>query len=461
MVTLIVAHDQKGGISKDGIIPWKFEVDRNFFEDATTRIYESDKKNALIVGSNTWKQMKKMKLENRVLIVVSRSMKNSDTLFVQSSPQEALDFASLMDFGHIFICGGKNIYTYFLDRPHLLNQILITRIDFDYKCDNCLSNVVPTSFFHEQTRRVIIDNVKLTFDTYTFEFHKLPKFAEDPYLELLHDLIDSGKWRKTRNGVTSSLFGRTLTYDLSEGFPLMTTKKVFFRGVCEELLFFLRGETQSKSLEEKKINIWKENTKDRDGDMGPMYGFQWIHFGETYTGVNKEYKGLNQIEYCLHLLKTDPSSRRILMSTFNPGQAPEGVLFPCHGIHIQFYVQEEEEGQRRLCCLMTQRSADICCGVPFNIASYALLVHLMCNVLNHSGQGGSPFCPGILLLVFADVHLYQEHEANARRQMLRLPYKFPRLKINRKMKHITDVSFSDLELSKYLHYEPLNFPIVS
>lgn len=200
--------------------------------------------------------------------------------------------------------------------------------------------------------------------------------------------------------------------------------------------------------------------------MGPMYGFQWLHYGENYQGSKgsngaKEclvYRGYDQLANCLRLLKTDPFSRRI-MTSFNPIQASEGVLYPCHGIHIQFYVQMNKN-LRRLCLYQSQRSADICCGVPFNVASYALLLHFMVNVLNNATDyKGPPFVPGLLHMTFVDLHMYQKHIPNAMRQMLRIPYRFPKLHIQHKMKHLTDVTFADLQLTNYVSHDPLTYTV--
>ena len=237
---------------------------------------------------------------------------------------------------------------------------------------------------------------------------------EYSYLDLIKDLIYTGDYRKTRNGFTYSLFGKNLEFDIKDKFPLLTTKKVFFRGIIEELLFFLDGKTDSKILEAKGVNIWKPNTtpefiKSRnlnyqEGDMGPMYGFNWIHFGAKYNGCNSSYKncGLNQLEQVIKLLRDDPMSRRILMTTYNPAVAEEGVLYPCHGIVIQFYVRTKDN-INYVSCSMTQRSADIACGVPYNIASYAALVYIICNYL------GENYKPDRLIINLGDVHLYEEH----------------------------------------------------
>lgn len=201
-----------------------------------------------------------------------------------------------------------------------------------------------------------------------------------------------------------------------------------------------------------------------------MYGFQLQHFNAEYQGCNQDYngKGFNQIEYCLELLKTDPHSRRILMTTYNPLQAKEGCLFPCHGISIIFNVNEgfetkdgtenqDEKGKqkfRKLSCMMTQRSVDSICGLQFNLTSYALLVHLICEVINNDPNYlGPKYRPGRLIMNLADTHIYEQHYEQAIRQILRDPHPFPKLKIKRKVQKLNFFQAEDFELIGY-KYEP-------
>jgi len=284
---------------------------------------------------------------------------------------------------------------------------------------------------------------------------------EFAYLNLVRDLLANGDCRQTRNGKVYSLFGKTLEFDIKERFPLITTKKVFFRGIIEELLFFLAGQTDSKILENKNINIWKPNTTKEfiesrklpynEGDMGPMYGFNWIHFGAKYINANSDYtnQGFNQLEQVLHLLKNDPSSRRIIMTSYNPSIAEEGVLYPCHGIVIQFYVKTKDD-INYVSCSMTQRSADIACGVPYNIASYAALVYIICSYL------GENYKPDRLIIHLGDVHLYEEHIPEAKIQIEREPKDFPKLFI-KEFKNIEELKFEHFILDDYNYHEPLKF----
>ena len=285
--------------------------------------------------------------------------------------------------------------------------------------------------------------------------------SETNYLNLLEELIYAGNSRQTRNGLTNSVFGKTIEYDIREKFPLLTTKKVFFRGIIEELLFFIAGKTDTKLLEAKGVNIWKGNTSTefiksvnlpyREGDMGPMYGFNWLHFGAKYSGCDSDYNGsgFNQLEMVLDLLRNDPTSRRIIMTSYNPALAKEGVLYPCHGIAIQFYVRISEN-IKYVSCSMTQRSADIACGVPYNIASYAALVYIICQHL------GNDYKPDRLIINLGDVHIYEEHINEGKEQIKRKPFDFPKLDI-KEFSHISDLTYEHFVLKDYVSHDAIKY----
>lgn len=276
---------------------------------------------------------------------------------------------------------------------------------------------------------------------------------EREYLNLLKEIIYMGDYRVTRNAKTFSLFGRTLKFDLKDKYPLLTTKRTFFRGVIEELIFFMKGNTNTKLLEEKGVNIWKGNTcKEfldkmnlpyKEGDMGPMYGFNWNHFGADYMGSDQEYGGYNQIEKVIELIRTDPHSRRILFTTFNPVEADKGVLYPCHGLISQIYVIEKE-GIKYLSLNTYQRSADAFLGLPFNIASYSALVYLFCKML------GPEYKPGELVINLGDLHIYENHLDQCIEQISREGYQFPKLNI----KEFDGFDFNHLE---YEHFELIGY----
>jgi dihydrofolate reductase / thymidylate synthase len=219
---------------------------------------------------------------------------------------------------------------------------------------------------------------------------KYPKHPEMQYLEIIENVIETGKFKDDRTGTgIYTKFGHQMRYDLQHSFPVLTTKDVFWRGVAEELLWFVKGETNAKLLSDKKIKIWDGNAsrefldnlglKDREEwDLGPVYGFQWRHFGAKYDTMHKDYtnEGVDQLAQIINTIKTNPNSRRIVMTAWNPSAIPEMALPPCH-IFAQFYVSGDEVGKQKLSCQMYQRSCDLGLGVPFNIASYALLTCML------------------------------------------------------------------------------------
>lgn len=286
---------------------------------------------------------------------------------------------------------------------------------------------------------------------------------EIAYLDILRDLITKGNERQTRNSITKSLFSRNLTFDLKNSFPLLTTKKMFFRGIFEELMFFIRGNTNTKILEEKGVKIWKDNTTRtfldnvglnhyQEGDMGPMYGYQLRFFNANYKDCNDNYlnKGVDQLKYIIDTILKDPFSRRIIMTTFNPAQVNEGCLFPCHSLMIQFYIREEND----IYYLSQQnyiRSNDIFLGNPYNIASFALMSYLLCHHLNYITKSNK-YKPDMLYITLGDYHLYKDHYEAAQEQINRIPYPFPQLNIKNYHDNIEDYEYEDIEMINYMSH---------
>jgi len=249
------------------------------------------------------------------------------------------------------------------------------------------------------------------------------------YLDLLSHIKTQGVRKADRTGTgTLSVFGYQLRCDLGVGFPLLTTKKLHLRSIIHELLWFLRGETNVGYLHEHDVTIWDE-WADQDGNLGPIYGVQWRAW-RTADGGH-----VDQIERALELIRTDPDSRRIIVNAWNVGELTEMALLPCH-VLFQFYV-----ARGRLSCQLYQRSADVFLGVPFNIASYALLTHLMAQ------QTGLE--PGELIWTGGDCHLYLNHLAQADEQLSREPLPLPRLIIKRRAETIFDYGYEDFELLDY------------
>ncbi|XP_049295042.1 thymidylate synthase [Anopheles funestus] len=273
---------------------------------------------------------------------------------------------------------------------------------------------------------------------------------EQAYLQLIRDIIDKGSKRLDRTGVgTLSIFGSQMRFSLRDGtIPLLTTKKVFFRGVAEELLWFIKGSTNAKELQDKGIRIWDGNstreyldscgfTDREEGDLGPVYGFQWRHFGAKYKTCHDDYtgQGIDQLAEVIHKIKNNPYDRRIIMSAWNPSDIPNMALPPCHCL-AQFFV-----GNGELSCQMYQRSADVGLGVPFNIASYSLLTHMIAHVTGLKA--------GEFVHTTGDTHIYLNHVDALREQIERTPSKFPSLIIKRKVEAIDDFNFADFEIVNY------------
>lgn len=269
------------------------------------------------------------------------------------------------------------------------------------------------------------------------------------YLEIIQHIISNGIKTKDRTGVgTLSTFGRQMRFSLrNNSFPLLTTKRVFWRGVVEELLWFIKGDTNSNHLSQKGVTIWDKNgSRDfldskhisrEEGDLGPIYGFQWRHFGASYHTMNNNYtgKGIDQLKECIDKIRHDPNNRRIIMTAWNPCVLHEMALPPCH-VLCQFYVANGE-----LSCLMYQRSCDMGLGIPFNIASYALLTCMIAHVCE--------LTPGEFIHTLGDAHVYLNHVEALKEQVKRVPKSFPTLRIKRKITDIEDFRLEDFELGGY------------
>lgn len=280
--------------------------------------------------------------------------------------------------------------------------------------------------------------------------------AEQAYLDLCKEIIENGEKRDDRTGTgTLSIFAPPqLRFSLRDDiFPLLTTKRVFFRGVIEELLWFVSGSTDANILADRDIHIWDGNgsrefldqrglKNNRQGDLGPVYGFQWRHFGAKYHGCDADYQnqGVDQVKQVIHQIKNNPYDRRIILTAWNPAALDEMALPPCH-IMCQFYVSMKDDGRRELSCQMYQRSCDMGLGVPFNIASYALLTKMIAHVCEID-------C-GDFIHVMGDAHVYTNHVDALKTQIKRTPGPFPTLKFARKITDIDDFKYEDIIVENY------------
>jgi thymidylate synthase len=259
------------------------------------------------------------------------------------------------------------------------------------------------------------------------------------YLDLLTDVLNNGTHKSDRTGTgTRSVFGRQIHFDLSKGFPLVTTKKIHFKSVVHELLWFLAGDTNIKYLTDNNVRIWNE-WADSNGDLGPVYGKQWR------TWQAPDGRVIDQIENVINQIKTNPDSRRMIVSSWNPADIDSMALPPCHCL-FQFYVTND-----LLSCQLYQRSADIFLGVPFNIASYALLTFMIAQVTNLK--------VGTFVHSFGDVHLYDNHVEQAQLQLKRTPLALPNLELNKEIKNIFDFCYDDIILKNYQSHDTIKAPV--
>ena len=259
------------------------------------------------------------------------------------------------------------------------------------------------------------------------------------YLNFMRHVRDHGVEKSDRTGTgTLSVFGYQMRFDLREGFPLVTTKKLHLRSIIHELLWFLKGDTNTRYLKENGVSIWDE-WADENGDLGPVYGYQWRSWPAADGGH------IDQIKEACNTIKSNPDSRRIIVSAWNVAELNNMALAPCHAF-FQFYVAEG-----KLSCQLYQRSADIFLGVPFNIASYALLTLMMAQVCNLEA--------GDFIHTFGDAHLYSNHLEQADEQLDRKPYSLPTMKINADIKDIFQFKFEDFELQDYQFHPHIKAPV--
>lgn len=270
--------------------------------------------------------------------------------------------------------------------------------------------------------------------------------ADVAYLGLLREVMETGAPRPDRTGVgVRGLFGRQLHFDLSAGFPLLTTKRVHWKSVVAELLWFLAGDTNVRTLQAQGVSIWDEWAHPETGELGPVYGKQWR------TWAAPDGRTIDQIADLAARLKSDPFSRRHVVSAWNPADVPDMALPPCHCL-FQFYVEADADGRpARLSCQLYQRSADIFLGVPFNIASYALLTAMLAQATD--------LAPGAFVHTFGDVHLYDNHVDQAREQMSRAPKPAPRLVLDPEIKDVFAFRAEHVRLEGYTPHPAIKAPV--
>ncbi|CAH9107091.1 unnamed protein product [Cuscuta epithymum] len=489
----VVAATRNCGIGKNGKLPWKLPSDLKFFKELTITTAEPGKKNAVIMGRRTWESipLAHRPLHGRLNVVLTRSgsfdIATAENVVICGSLGSALQLLASSPYSlsieKVFVIGGGEIFREALN-ANKCEAIHITAIEADIDCDTFMPPIDITAFQPWYMSFPLEENkIRFSFNTFvrvrssevdvltqsdivtldsgsdlekfdTRAFSFLPKMIfekheEYMYLKLVEDIIKNGVSKDDRTGTgTLSKFGCQMRFNLRKSFPLLTTKKVFWRGVVEELLWFISGSTNAKVLQEKGIHIWDGNAsrdyldsiglEDREeGDLGPIYGFQWRHFGARYTDMHADYtgQGFDQLLDVINKIKNNPNDRRIILSAWNPSDLKLMALPPCH-MFAQFYVANGE-----LSCQMYQRSADMGLGVPFNIASYSLLTCMIAHV--------SGLAPGEFVHVIGDAHVYTTHVTPLQDQLQKLPRPFPVLEINPEKHDIESFIATDFKLIGY------------
>ncbi len=451
---VILATDLNGGFGLNNKLPWDLPIDFEFFKSITKHNTIlpgiNDEPNILIMGRKTWESMDCKPLFKRHSFVITSNFnklnqkKLSNTIFFPDFIS-AYTEASHRVNSTVWVIGGKQIYDAAL-RHWACDKVYWTLIKGQFDAD---------TFIHMKDYPIIWQSIipkkdinKNDSKEYELDFHEgiINHNIEMQYLSTLYDIINSGRQRETRNGITQSKFMKTLTCDLADGFPLLTTKKMFWKGIVEELLFFIRGDTDSTKLSSKGVKIWEPNTSREFldslgldypvGEMGPMYGYQWRHFNKPYP--NSDEQGIDQLKKIIEEIKSDPTSRRIIMTDFNPQQVNQGVLYPCHSIVIQFYVD-----CNRLNCSMYQRSGDFFLGIPFNIASTSLLLTIVAQLTGLE--------PGKVHLLIGDYHIYWSHLDAVNEQLKRTPKNLPKLEMTlfKTLEVVENASLDDFKISGY------------
>jgi dihydrofolate reductase / thymidylate synthase len=433
--SIVIAIDSQGLMgSLRTPIPWNIRCDLEHFIEITK---SPDNNSVILMGRKTADTFKSP-LDGRINhVITSIPGYRREENFVSS---KNLDDALLnYEFtgNKLYVIGGPKLLKTAVRHVKCV-KIFLTKIGNEYCQGDQKENIYIGDEVSDEIKKSFVLTKERNEKCYCFIANRLVDISfkeytylnreEAKYLDLMSEIIQTGHYDEWRNGYTYSLFGKSLEFDLSNGLPVLTTKKIFIRGIIEELLFFLKGQTNSKILEDKGIKIWHDNTT-RDFldsvalnydeyDMGPMYGFQWRHFGAQYLGMDHDYtgEGIDQFSELIDQLVNNPKSRRILLTTYNPMQVKEGCLYPCHGLMVQFNV----------CCgkidlMMNQRSGDYFLGVPFNITSYAILLHIVVNLVNNdkNRKHEEDYIPGKIVLVFGNVHLYKEHVSQAYLQLMR------------------------------------------
>ena len=448
----------------------KIKSDLKMFQTITsTKVNGSQ--NVVIMGSNTWKSIGKP-LPNRTTVVITSENIDNDDILTFKNINECFENIQRLNYGSVFIIGGSKLFlTIIRDYYDLIDIIYQTKI-------NHLINHhdIPSSLQITYNKIVINDDFKLlkskdkneigmihnmkdkyiqseiNYTENVFQKVKNINLQEYQYLNTLQDILQKNTMKVSRNGNVYSDFGVRMKFDLRNGFPLLTTKKMPWKTILRELIWFINGSTDNKLLQDNNVHIWDGNgSKDflesrglsnEEGDLGPIYGFQWRHFGAEYINHKTDYtgKGVDQLQWIIDEIKSNPTSRRLVMSAWNPIDIDKMALPPCH-VMVQFNIEDNYIDAQ-----LYQRSGDMFLGVPFNISSYSFLLHIIGKLTG--------YIPRYLIHIIGDAHIYEEHTSAINEQLLRIPHPFPKLSID-SIDSIDSINENKFKLNNYNYYTPI------
>jgi len=477
MYNLIACVNKHGLLGQENDLYATSSKDLHYFSQVT-KGHSFPKQNIVVMGYSTWISLPYKPLKDRYNIILTRdSYKRCPGGHCMNSFEQVFKFieGNQDTFGEVFIIGGASIYEQcLLKYPDQLNKMYVTEIDDEWQGNDdskyfhygsMLSRMsivkertelTETRIYDPNDNKYVIKVCNVRFIVY--QRQDMINHDEYQYLHLMNTIMNEGLPVEGRNGQVKSMFGSKMVFNLDR-FPLLTTKKIGPKTILRELLWFIKGSTNNQELKDNNVNIWNGNASKgflesrglsyEEGDLGPVYGFQWRHCGADYKDCNTDYsnKGIDQLKWLIGEIKRDPSSRRLILSAWNVADLDKMALPPCH-ILSQFYVNRDNG---TLSCQLYQRSGDMFLGVPFNIASYAFLTYILCKLTGYK--------PGKLHHVLGDAHIYEEHYHGVMEQLKRVPKRFPTLTISDELKNIDAIDESMFSLKNYQCYSSIKAPM--
>lgn len=444
----------------------------NFYKITTESINEY--KNVCIMGWYTWESLpvEKRPLKGRINLVITSNhcVSENDSVVAVKSYEDAKIWCNMNNTGKIFIIGGQSLYNNILVDDDI-EMIYLTEYDYhtplnlrELKYFPDISCYYDLIYSEEKKVKCYIyndDEPKYIDTKYNiYQYSKNINREELEYLKLMNK-ISKYSVSQSRNSEVLSSFGERMIFDLSNGFPLLTSKKMGYKTILRELLWFINGSTDNNKLNDVNVHIWDKNASSEfmktrglnysEGDLGPVYGFQWRHFGAEYKNKDTDYKneGIDQLKYVIDTIKNDPTSRRIIMNSWNPCDLDKMALPPCH-VMCQFNI---DQSNNKLDCQLYQRSGDMFLGIPFNIASYSFLTHIIAHLTG--------YIPGKFIHIIGDAHIYTSHLSAITEQLRNPTHKFPTLTISKDLQDIDNIQEQYFTIDNYISNKRIHADMIS